>query len=117
MFVEHNWQLAKRGLFVRLYEMRPDKKTPAHSTEKLAELVCSNSLGADVPFAPAGILKEELRVLGSLIMECAELARIPAGKALAVDREDFSRLVTERVCRCRNTGRGSAVRRASTPTA
>lgn len=99
---EAAWQLAKRGLFVRLYEMRPDKKTPAHSTEKLAELVCSNSLGADVPSAPAGILKEELRVLGSLIMECAELARIPAGKALAVDREDFSRLVTERVCRCRN---------------
>ena len=78
---EAAWQLAKRGLFVRLYEMRPDKKTPAHSTEKLAELVCSNSLGADVPFAPAGILKEELRVLGSLIMECAELARILADKA------------------------------------
>ena len=91
---EAAWQLASRGIPVRLCEMRPGKKSPAHRTGELAELVCSNSLGADRPTSPAGILKAELRRLGSLIMKCAEQARIPAGGALAVDGKIFSGLVT-----------------------
>ncbi|MDR1515248.1 MAG: methylenetetrahydrofolate--tRNA-(uracil(54)-C(5))-methyltransferase (FADH(2)-oxidizing) TrmFO [Synergistaceae bacterium] len=94
---EAAWQLASRGIRVKLFEMRPVKKSPAHSTGELAELVCSNSLGADRPTSPAGILKEELRKLGSLIMSCAEKARVPAGGALAVDGRIFSGLVTEAV--------------------
>jgi methylenetetrahydrofolate--tRNA-(uracil-5-)-methyltransferase len=91
---EAAWQLSARGVRVRLFEMRPAKKSPAHRTGELAELVCSNSLGADRPTSPAGILKAELRRLGSLIMKCAEEARIPAGGALAVDGKIFSGLVT-----------------------
>lgn len=94
---EAAWQLAGRGIPVRLYEMRPHTMTPAHRTDRLAEIVCSNSLGADGTSSPAGILKRELRSLGSLILRCADESRVPAGKALAVDREVFAALVTERI--------------------
>ena len=89
------WALASRGIKVVLYEMRPLSTTPAHRTDLLAEVVCSNSFGADSPSSPAGILKNELRRLGSLVMKCADKSRVPAGKALAVDRDIFSRLATE----------------------
>lgn len=92
---EAAWQLASRGIFVRLYEMRPGNSTPAHNTGELAEVVCSNSFGADSTSSPAGILKRELRRLGSLVLRCADRAKVPAGKALAVDRNIFSRFVTE----------------------
>ena len=91
---EAAYQLAKRGIPVRLYEMRPNKCSPAHTGGNLAELVCSNSLGAEQPTSPAGILKAELRRLDSLIMRAAEYARVPAGRALAVDRERFSSFIT-----------------------
>lgn len=91
---EAAWQLARRGIPVRLIEMRPVKNTPAHETDGFGELVCSNSLGADVLTSPAGILKAELRKLDSLIMAAADENRVPAGRALAVDREGFSRHIT-----------------------
>ncbi len=94
---EAAWQAAQRGLRVRLYEMRPAVSTGAHRTSDLSELVCSNSLGSNLPDRASGILKNELRRLGSLLMECAETAALPAGAALAVDREIFARLVTERL--------------------
>lgn len=94
---EAAWQLARRGFSVRLYEMRPERNTPAHETPFLGELVCSNSLGGEKPTTPAGILKSELNLLGSLIMECAHKSRVPAGNALAVDREIFARLVDLKV--------------------
>ena len=94
---EAAWQLAERGVRVTLYEKRPGQQTPAHHTGLLAELVCSNSLGADLPTSPAGILKEELRTLRSLVLRCAEESRVPAGKALAVDRAGFALRVTEAV--------------------
>jgi methylenetetrahydrofolate--tRNA-(uracil-5-)-methyltransferase len=94
---EAAWQAAQRGVHVRLYEMRPTVSTGAHETDRLAELVCSNSLGSNLPDRAAGILKAELRRLGSMLLECAEQAALPAGAALAVDRGLFSRLVTERV--------------------
>ena len=94
---EAAWQLARRGIPVDLYEMRPEKTTPAHTTGLLAEIVCSNSLGADGPTSPAGILKEELRRLDSLILSCADDSRVPAGKALAVDRDSFSEKVSDRL--------------------
>ncbi|MFN3706402.1 MAG: FAD-dependent oxidoreductase, partial [Thermoflexales bacterium] len=87
---EAAWQVAQRGVPVRLYEMRPHKMTPAHTSDKLAELVCSNSLGADQPDKAPGLLKQEMRLLGSLILACAEQAAIPAGGALAVDRAQFA---------------------------
>src|SRR5215207_1796253 len=90
-------QAAERGLKVRLYEMRPSVQTGAHQTQDLAELVCSNSLGSNLPDRASGVLKNELRILGSKLLECAESASLPAGGALAVDRELFARLVTERV--------------------
>lgn len=90
---EAAWQLANRGIPVCLYEMRPDKKSPAHETGLMGELVCSNSLGGDKPTTPAGILKAELRCLDSLIMQCAEKSRVPAGNALAVDRNIFAKLI------------------------
>jgi len=90
-------QAAERGLNVRLYEMRPVLQTGAHQTQDLAELVCSNSLGSNLPDRASGVLKNELRILGSKLLECAESASLPAGGALAVDRELFARLVTERV--------------------
>jgi len=94
---EAAWQAAQHGLRVRLYEMRPDVSTGAHRTSDLAELVCSNSLGSDLPDRASGILKTELRRLGSLLLECAETAKLPAGAALAVDRDFFACLVTERL--------------------
>ncbi|MDR1917149.1 MAG: methylenetetrahydrofolate--tRNA-(uracil(54)-C(5))-methyltransferase (FADH(2)-oxidizing) TrmFO [Synergistaceae bacterium] len=100
--VEAAWQLANRGVPVRLCEMRPDRSSPAHSTDRLAELVCSNSLGADAPACPAGILKQELRMLNSLIIRSAYTARVPAGKALAVDRDEFSALISQDIERHEN---------------
>lgn len=94
---EAAWQLARRGHTVRLHEMRPVNSTPAHRTAWLAELVCSNSLGSDVPESPGGLLKEELRCMKSLVMEAAEESAVPAGRALAVDRELFARFVSERL--------------------
>ncbi len=94
---EAAWQAAQHGLDVALYEMRPTTSTGAHQTEYLAELVCSNSFGSDLPDRAAGVLKSELRRLGSMLMECAEAAALPAGAALAVDRELFARKVTERI--------------------
>jgi methylenetetrahydrofolate--tRNA-(uracil-5-)-methyltransferase len=94
---EAAWQAAEQGIHVTLYEMRPIKNTPAHVTDKLAELVCSNSLGSDLIDRASGLLKAELRRLGSLIMEAAQIAAVPAGGALAVDREVFAATVTERI--------------------
>src|SRR5262245_54171562 len=94
---EAAWQAAHRGLKVRLYEMRPSLQTGAHQTQDLAELVCSNSLGSNLPDRASGLLKTELRQLGSMLLECAESASLPAGGALAVDRELFARLVTGRI--------------------
>ncbi len=94
---EAAWQAAQRGVEVTLYEMRPRKMTPAHVSDRLAELVCSNSLGSNLPDRAAGLLKAELRYLDSLVLACAEETRVPAGGALAVDRELFAAQVTRRV--------------------
>lgn len=94
---EAAWQLAERGVRVSLYEMRPRRMTPAHTTGLMGELVCSNSLGGDNTTTPAGILKAELRRMGSLIMCCAEKSRVPAGGALAVDRNLFARLIDDAI--------------------
>ena len=99
---EAAWQLAKRGVSVELYEMKPLKKTPAHKTDGLAELVCSNSFKAARINSAAGLLKEEMRRMGSLLMECADECSVPAGGALAVDRTIFSELVTQRIKSCEN---------------
>ena len=94
---EAAWALAERGVRVTLYEMRPGVKTPAHHTGRLAELVCSNSFKSVEVTNAHGLLKAELRALGSLLLPCADLARVPGGSALAVDREIFSQAVHERV--------------------
>ena len=94
---EAAWQLAKRGIPVRLWEMKPHKMTPAHHTPYFGELVCSNSLRSDQLENAVGLLKEELRRLDSLILACADATRVEAGGALAVDREGFARLVTDRI--------------------
>ena len=94
---EAAWQLAQRGIRVDLIEMRPAKSGPAHHTGRFAELVCSNSLRGDRLENAVGLLKEELRRMGSLILECAEATRVEAGGALAVDRDGFSSLVTEKI--------------------
>ena len=94
---EAAWQLAKRGISVKLYEMKPKKMSPAHHSEDFAELVCSNSLRGDRLENAIGLLKEELRRCGSLIMQCAEATRVEAGGCLAVDRKGFSQLVTEKI--------------------
>jgi methylenetetrahydrofolate--tRNA-(uracil-5-)-methyltransferase len=94
---EAAWQAAERGIKVRLFEMRPNVQTGAHQTQDLAELVCSNSLGSNLPDRASGVLKNEARLLGSMLLECAESASLPAGGALAVDREYFARLVTQRI--------------------
>src|SRR5262245_11530268 len=94
---EAAWQAAQRGLNVRLYEMRPSLQTGAHQTHDLAELVCSNSLGSNLPDRASGLLKNEARLLGSMLLECAEAASLPAGGALAVDRGIFARHVTQRI--------------------
>ena len=96
---EAAWQLAQRGFSVTLYEMKPKKMTPAHHSEDFAELVCSNSLRGDRLENAVGLLKEELRRCGSLILACADATRVEAGGCLAVDRGGFSRMVTEKI-RC-----------------
>ncbi len=95
--VEAAWQLAKENIEVDLYEMKPVKFSPAHHMETLAELVCSNSLKAKRLESAAGLLKAEMREFGSICMECADLSEVPAGGALAVDRDIFSQLITERI--------------------
>ncbi len=99
---EAAWQLARRGVHVTLLEMKPQKKNPAHVTDDFAELCCSNSLRSDQLENAAGLLKEELRRLGSLVIACADETRVEAGGALAVDRQGFSALVTERIKACPN---------------
>jgi methylenetetrahydrofolate--tRNA-(uracil-5-)-methyltransferase len=94
---EAAWQAATRGIKVRLYEMRPAVQTGAHQSDKLAELVCSNSLGSNLPDRAAGVLKAELRALGSLLIQCADETVVPAGGALAVDREQFALRVTAQI--------------------
>jgi len=95
--VEAAWQAARAGAQVRLFEMRPVKQTPAHRTDKLAEIVCSNSLKSDEPGSAPYLLKEELRQAGSLVMKVATATRVPAGAALAVDRHKFAALITQEI--------------------
>ncbi len=94
---EAAWQAAEWGIDVELYEMRPERSTGAHQTSDLAELVCSNSLGSNLPNRASGVLKNELRRMGSLLIACADANSLPAGGALAVDREKFSRCVQEKI--------------------
>ena len=94
---EAAWQLAQRGFSVALYEMKPSAMTPAHHSPDFAELVCSNSFRGDRLENAVGLLKEELRRAGSLILTCAEATRVEAGGCLAVDRYGFSGLVTEKI--------------------
>jgi methylenetetrahydrofolate--tRNA-(uracil-5-)-methyltransferase len=94
---EAAWQAAERGLQVTLFEMRPERMTPAHVSDRLAELVCSNSLGSNLIDRAPGLLKEELRHLASLVVACADATAVPAGGALAVGRDAFARLVTDRI--------------------
>ena len=96
---EAAWQIANRGIGVTLYEMRPEKQTGAHTGAMLSELVCSNSLGSNLPDRASGLLKEELRRLGSLLISCADVTAVPAGGALAVDRDAFAKCVTEKINR------------------
>jgi methylenetetrahydrofolate--tRNA-(uracil-5-)-methyltransferase len=96
---EAAWQAAERGARVRLYEMRPVRATPAHRTSNLAEVVCSNSLKSDEPGTAPYLLKEELRRGGSLLLEVAHQTAVPAGAALAVDRERFAEAVSQRIAR------------------
>jgi methylenetetrahydrofolate--tRNA-(uracil-5-)-methyltransferase len=95
--VEAAWQAAERGVRVRLYEMRPVQQTPAHRTDQLAEIVCSNSLKTDEPGSAPYLLKEELRRGGSLVLDVAAATRVPAGAALSVDRVKFAEMITERI--------------------
>ena len=94
---EAAWQAASAGVPVVLHEMRPERPTAVHKTDRLAELVCSNSFRGDKLDNAVGVLKEEMRRLGSLVMRAADAARVPAGAALAVDREWFSGAITEAV--------------------
>jgi methylenetetrahydrofolate--tRNA-(uracil-5-)-methyltransferase len=94
---EAAWQAASRGVPVTLYEMRPSRPTAVHKTDRLAELVCSNSFRGDKLDNAVGLLKEEMRRLGSLVMRAAEDSRVPAGAALAVDRERFSEFITREI--------------------
>lgn len=94
---EAAWQVARQGVKVRLYEMKPVKYSPAHHLETFAELVCSNSLRSDRLENAVGLLKEEMRLMDSLVMKCADASRVPAGGALAVDRTGFSAMVTEKL--------------------
>src|SRR5258705_13594482 len=94
---EAAWQLARRGVPVRLFEMRPVQSSPAHQTAELAELVCSNSLRSDAPENAIGLLHEELRRAGSLVLAAADANRVPAGSALAVDRVAFAREIGARI--------------------
>src|SRR5215475_12946982 len=94
---EAAWQCARHGLDVELYEMRPLKSTPAHQTDKFAELVCSNSLKSESENSAPWLLKEEMRRIGSLLLKIAQETSVPAGHALAVDREAFAARVTETI--------------------
>ena len=94
---EAAWQLAEHGIRVRLVEMKPARMSPAHHSDKFAELVCSNSFRSDRLSNAVGLLKEEMRIMGSLIMKCADSTRVPAGGALAVDRNRFAELVTKSI--------------------
>lgn len=94
---EAAWSIASAGVPVTLYDMKPERMSPAHHSENFAELVCSNSLKAERVESAAGLLKEEMRRLGSLLMQVADLCKVPAGGALAVDRDDFSSLATQRI--------------------
>ena len=94
---EAAWQASRRGIKVKLYEMKPQKYTPAHHSEKFSELVCSNSLRSDSTSNAVGLLKEEMRRMASLIMEAADACRVPAGSALAVDRDAFSSYITDKI--------------------
>ena len=94
---EAAYQIAKRGVKVKLYEMKPIKFSPAHSDENLAEIVCSNSFKSALLTNACGLLKEELRRLDSLLIKCADETSVPAGQALAVDRDEFSKLVTKKI--------------------
>ena len=96
------WQLAKRGIGVKLIDMKPQKMTPAHKSGYFSELVCSNSLRSDELSNAVGLLKAEMRAMDSLFLESADLNRVPAGGALAVDREGFARTITERLSACDN---------------
>ena len=93
---EAAWQLARREIPSIIYEMKPQRFSPAHKNPDLAELVCSNSLRADRPTNAVGLLKEEMRALNSLVMAAADATRVPAGGALAVDRNAFARTITEK---------------------
>lgn len=97
---EAAWQIAKAGIDVELYEMKPQKYSPAHRSPDFAELICSNSLKAERVESAAGLLKEEMRRLGSLLTACADTCRVPAGGALAVDRSAFSKAATEKIKAC-----------------
>ena len=99
---EAAYQIAKRGIKVKLYEMKPIKFSPAHTNKNLAEIVCSNSLKSNLLTNACGLLKEELRILDSLLIKCADEVKVPAGQALAVDREKFSQLVTEKIKKIKN---------------
>ena len=99
---EAAWYLAKKGIPVILYEMRPLKTTPAHKTEYLAELVCSNSFRSDSEISAPGILKREMRMMNSIVMEAADRYKVPAGQSLAVDREKYSREITEKLSSLKN---------------
>ena len=94
---EAAWQIAERGIKVRLYDMKPQKFSPAHKSENLCELVCSNSFKAERIDSAAGLLKEELRKMNSLVVSCADKCKVPAGAALAVDRDKFSSMVTDKI--------------------
>src|SRR5512140_3500207 len=94
---EAAWQAAERGIDVILYEMRPIRNTPAHTTDQLGELICSNSLGSNLPDRASGLLKAELRLLHSFIMRVADETAVPAGGALAVDRDRFAAAITDRI--------------------
>ena len=94
---EAAYQIAKKGIKVKLYEMKPEKFSPAHSNDNLAEIVCSNSFKSNLLTNACGLLKEELRKMDSLLIKCADKVSVPAGQALAVDREQFSKLVTEKI--------------------
>ena len=94
---EAAYQLSKRGVHVDLYDSKPNKKSPAHHSDQLCEIVCSNSFKANRVNSAAGLLKEEMRTLGSLLLQCADRCAVPAGGALAVDREQFSAMVTEHI--------------------
>ena len=99
---EAAYQIAKRGIKVKLYEMKPTKFSPAHSNSDFAEIVCSNSFKSNLLTNACGLLKEELRRLDSLLIKIADETSVPAGQALAVDREEFSKKVTEVIKNKRN---------------